>query len=208
MADMSSYDAPFGLQPWGNILHTGMYAIVTAPTIAFYIGDLAGVADTALVTPHCGLLKSLEEDAAPVAGGVAGKIYGAVLALFDETMDPVSYIAAAETGNGTIAGYALVADSPQQEFIIQEDGDTESTVAASIGLNANMIATHAGSTVTGLSGQELDSSSKAATATLDLRIVDIHPEDSISAAGAAGNHARFIVRINAHAYGMNIVGTA
>uniref|UniRef100_A0A6M3J2A1 Putative structural protein n=1 Tax=viral metagenome TaxID=1070528 RepID=A0A6M3J2A1_9ZZZZ len=204
MPDMSSIDARFGAQPWGNVLRQRLYAIATAPTLAFYIGDVVGHDGTALSTPH-GTIAALEKDAT-TAGGGAGKQVGAVTALFDEKMDPTPYIAASATGNGTIAGYAMVADHPDQEFLIQEDGDTSSVVVANIGLNADYIATTAGSTTTGLSGHELDSNTVNTTATLDLKILDIHPEDSISAAGAAGNHARFIVRINAHYHGANVAG--
>src|SRR5690606_39013337 len=53
---------------------------------------------------------------------------------------------------------AWVADDPDLEFEIQADG---AVAAASMGLNAVLIYTHSGSTTTGLSGAELDTTSDA-----------------------------------------------
>jgi hypothetical protein len=138
--------------------------------------------------------------------GIAGSLLGAVLALFDHNMKPVSHMITTDAGNGTIAGYALIADSPDQEYIIAEDGDTSSIAAASVGLNVDCVSTTAGSTSTGRSGMEIDSSTIAVTATLALKILGVHPEDTISAAAAAGNHCRFIVKLNSAHRGSGIDG--
>ena len=57
-----------------------------------------------------------------------------------------------------------------------------------------------------MSGCELDSDTVAATITLDCKILGVHPEDTISSAGAAGNHCRFIVMINVAVRAPNAVG--
>jgi hypothetical protein len=200
--NMASTDAPFGLQPWGKLLGASYYAIVTANATAIHPGDLMERGATSLATPHMGqLMQALMEET-----GAAGSELGACLACFDHNFNPLLYIPVTTTGNGTIAGYVLVADDPMQTYIVQEDGVGESTVAASIGLNADMIATHAGSTVTGRSGMELDSSTKNTTATLALKILGVHPDDTISAAGAAGTWCRFIVKVNSAHLGSNIAG--
>ena len=89
--------------------------------------------------------------------------------------------------------YALVADDPNQLFVGQNDG----TIAADdIGLNADFVVA-AVNTTTGLSGFEIDTSSKNTTATLSLKIIglDRRPDNVIGAA------ADCIVKINNHTYG-------
>ena len=206
MPDLTGTSSPFGFQPWGNVLRQRLYAIATAPVIAFYHQDLVAVEGLAIATPH-GALLGLEEDATPSAGNTPLWV-GSVLSLFDSDFDPVMYIAATTTGNGTIAGYAMVADHPMQEFLVQEDGDTSSLVLASIGENIDLIATTAGSTMTGLSGHMIDSDTLGSTSvSQDIRIHNSHPEDTINATNTAGRYGRFIVTINAHFWDSNLAGT-
>jgi hypothetical protein len=87
-----------------------------------------------------------------------------------------------------------VADDPNLEFEIQADG---AIPAASMGLNAVLIATHSGSTTTGLSGMELDTTSDvpAADASNQLlirRAVNREDNDTTIA------HAKVVVWINCH----------
>lgn len=204
MADMATVDARFGLQPWGPMHPDAchFYAIETEPDVNLFHGDPACTEGVAIATPHMGALQSIE-----VTVGVgASSFVGVIIGLFDEKMCPTTYIATTDTGNSTIAGYALVCDDPMQRYIVQEDGDTSSLQVADIGLNADLVLNHGGSTTTGISGCELDSDTKAATITLDVKILGIHPEDTISSAGAAGNHARFIVMPNVAVRAPNAVG--
>ena len=98
----------------------------------------------------------------------------------------------------------MVADDPTQLYVAQEDGDTTSLNIYAVALNAAAIATHAGSTNTGLSGMEIDSSTAATGAgtavTLPLRILFAHPEDTVGSGTTAGNRARWIVKVNASVY--------
>jgi hypothetical protein len=89
---------------------------------------------------------------------------------------------------------AEVVDDPSQLFLIQADEDV---VQADIGLNAN-IAYTAGSSTTGLSGTELDSSTIANTAGLVLKVVGFYNSPSNE---RATNHVDVVVKINAHMYG-------
>jgi hypothetical protein len=200
--DQASIDAPRGFKPWESIIHTGYYAIQTTPTTDIFIGDLVETAGNTLLTPKMGnLIEAVVEES-----GAAGSLLGIVLGLFDHNFFPVNSMDTADVGNGVITGYALVANSPDQLYVAQEDGVASSIVAANVGLNVESIATHAGSTSTGISGMEIDSSSVATTATLAFRLIGVHPDDSISAAGAAGNHCRFIVKLNTAFMGNGIVG--
>jgi hypothetical protein len=134
-----------------------------------------------------------------VTGGTS-EIVGAVTALFDYNMDPVLSLAAT-AGDGIMTGYAMVADHPQQEFVVQEDGDGAVCGIADAGQNADMIATSAGNTGTGVSGWEMDSSSVAVTATLALQLLNPVPDQD-----ATVLHCDWIVRLNAHFTGNNIAG--
>jgi hypothetical protein len=179
-----------------------MYAIVTNNAVAVYRGMLMEGVGESVLTPKMGYLqKAISEET-----GADGSIIGAVLAIFDHDMNPVKYLAAATTGNSTIAGYALIADSPDQLYLAQEDGDTSSLAAADIGNTVEAIGT-TGDTNTGMSLMEIDSSSKNTTSTLALKLINIHPDDSFVAAAAAGGHSRYIVKINSAYMGNGAVNT-
>lgn len=90
--------------------------------------------------------------------------------------------------------YGLVCDDPNQLFAIQEDSVGGAIAVANAGFtNGNLIA-GAGSTVTGLSGWMLDSSSVdgAANATYQVRILGLlrGPDNVV------GDYAKWVVRIN------------
>lgn len=95
-----------------------------------------------------------------------------------------------------------VADSPDTVFEIQENAGTPLGVA-SIGLNANVIV-GAGSTTTGASGMEIDTTTEATTATLQLKILQaVQRVDN----DPALTRARWLVTINNHQLGSS-TGTA
>ena len=102
---------------------------------------------------------------------------------------------------------AFVADDPDQMFVVQQDSVASSLSGANINENANLIF-GSGSTTTGLSGVEIDSSSATSTAPLQVRIVAGYetPSNTISTA-AAGNNSVFVVKINNHQLGSS-TGTA
>ncbi len=68
--------------------------------------------------------------------------------------------------------YLLVADDPQIIYEVQYAGTSvaAATITANVGLNGQFTTT-AGSTTTGASGMQLDSSGLATTATLPLKVV-------------------------------------
>lgn len=88
--------------------------------------------------------------------------------------------------------YVLVADDPDLLFEIQEDAVGGALALASIGLNADLIAA-SGSTTTKRSGFQLDTSTAATTATLQLRIERFVNRADNEAASA---NAKVLVRIN------------
>jgi hypothetical protein len=199
--DLATTDAAFGFAPWGNVLEANIYAIVTNNAVALGPGMLMEVVGTAITTKHYGTIQAAISEET----GAAGSILGAVLACFDHNNAPISYIPASTTGDGVVAGYALIADHPQQLYVAQEDGVTSSLVVADIGLNVDAIGTTV-NTTTGISLMEIDSNTMNTTNTLALKLVGVHPDDTISAAGAAGNWCRFICMINSAHKAANVVG--
>lgn len=195
-------DAAFGYIPWGPVIRANIYAVVTNNAVAMYRGSVVEASGAALLTPKMGYLQA----AVGEETGADGSIIGAVLAIFDENMEPVKYLAASTTGDGTIAGYVLVADHPDQLYLAQEDGDTSSLAAADIGSNVEAVGT-TGDTDTGVSLQEIDSNSKNTTSTLAFKLVGIHPDDTVYPAAAAGGHARFIVKLNSAYMGNGAANT-
>ena len=191
--DMATTNAPFGLQPWGKLLGANLYTITnTIPTYGIYHGDLVEHNSTTLATPGYGSLV----DVLKTNAGATGSLLGAVLGLYTYQMDPVMYLLATATGNGTIGGLILVADHPLQEFIVQEDGVTSSLQIADMGTLRTMTAVAAaGSNATGISSMVLDSNNTTNPA---VKVLKPHPDDTISAAGAAGNYCRFVVQVCTH----------
>ena len=119
----------------------------------------------------------------------------------------------ATTGSTTIVGVAaeysaastaktdfLVYDHPDQEFAIQDDGDTTAMDEASIGLRANIVVT-TGSTTLLRSLHEVDSDTANTTSTLALNIIGLHPVEARSFATTTGQWRKWIVTINNHIFG-------
>ena len=96
--------------------------------------------------------------------------------------------------------YAWVADAPNTEFLIQEDAVGGALAAADVGLNADLIS-GTGSTVYGQSGWQLDTSTKATTNTLQLKILGFARKVD----NEIGAYAKVRVKINLHAL-MNTTG--
>lgn len=90
------------------------------------------------------------------------------------------------------AGYILVADDPDLLYMIQENG---SMVQGAPGRNANLVS-GAGSTITGISGWMLNSSTLNTTNTLQMKILRLLEQ----ADNAVGTNAKWLCRINLNAF--------
>lgn len=191
---MANPDFIRGLQPWGPLLRARLYSVVTEVAVGMYHGDLVETVATAIASKFGNYTSVVTEET-----GATVSIVGGVLALFDETMNPIAYIASGRVGDETVAGYALVADHPEQEFVVQEDGVGGVCGIAAAGQNGDMVATTTGDTSTGLSGMELDSNTVTTTLTLALQLLNPVPDQDATLA-----HCDWIVRLNAHFTGNNI----
>jgi hypothetical protein len=89
------------------------------------------------------------------------------------------------------AGYILVADDPDLLFMVQENG---SMVQGAPGRNVNLVS-GTGSTVTGYSGWQLNSSTLNTTNTLQMKIMRLLEQSD----NAVGTNAKWLCRINLNA---------
>lgn len=198
---MANTDAPHGFNVWGELKRARLYQVPTAPTIAFYHGDMVQADTTvAAVSAKLGAGKQVYDTAVILTtAGDTLHILGVVVGIFDSDMDPLLYMPVGTVGDSTTAGYLLIADDPTQLFEAQ--GDSAFTLA-NLDLNYELTvpALNAGNTSTGRSKQEIAISGAAVTATIPLILHgQSHPqEDVYSAAGC-----RMICSINpdCHVYG-------
>lgn len=128
-------------------------------------------------------------------------ILGSVVGMADDAFGPISdsysgYIPA-NPASVNSAGLVeiLVADDPQQLFVIEEDTGGSVLDAQAIGAGALFTYTATtGSTVSGIANVVLDRSTIAATTDMTLRIVKkLDKPDN-----AYGNYCKWIVSINRH----------
>ena len=170
------------------------YFVPTADATAIGIGDLVKISGLASVNGVRGVTKASVGDA--VVGAVVGVSFNPL-----NLNTPVFRAANANIIDG--GQYVFVADDPNTVYEAQVAG---ALLAADVGLNANHV--DAGvSTTTGLSGQSVDGSTKAVTATLTLKVLDIvQREDNES----FSTLAKVRVKINNHqlAAGTGTLGIA
>lgn len=151
------------------------YFVPATDATALYVGDpviLAGSADANGV-------------ATVTKSAVAGRVTGVVIGIQPASTITTLYRPA------SVAAYVIVADDPNLIFEVQEDAVGGALAAVDVGLNADMIL-GAGSPATGMSGTQIDTSTKAATATLGWRI-----EGFVQRAdNEIGANAKILVRNN------------
>jgi hypothetical protein len=184
---MANTDKAFGLRPLGNLSATGAqkqygYEIADSQAGAIYQGDLVTIVNGYVVK------------FAPATHAAALGVFNGCFYIDPTTGKPTwknYYPGSVNITEGEIV--ADVLDDPSQLFIIQADEDIEK---ADIGKNADVIGT-GGSTTTGVSSMELDSSTIADTAALNLKIVGLWNVPG----NAFGDFAVVVVKINEHLYG-------
>jgi len=197
---MANIDAAFGLRP---IAKVGSAPGGTTGTTKYSIGDNQS---TAIFTGDPVKYKNDGTVEVAAAGEASCGVFMGCFYTDPTTSKPTfkNYFPASLSPGDAIA---YVADDPDQMFVVQQDSVASSLSGANINENANLIF-GSGSTTTGLSGVEIDSSSATTTATLQVRIVAGYetPSNTISTA-AAGNNSVFVVKINNHQLGSS-TGTA
>jgi len=188
---MANANTPFGLRPVrhrNGAPYNGAatrYYVPASDGTALYLGDpviIAGSADTNGVA---------SVTRATAAGGAY--LLGPVIAVEPADgsnsggRDSTTYrVASTER-------YVWVADDPALVFEIQEDAVGGALAATNVGQNVDLIS-GSGSTVTGLSAFQADSSTAATTNTLQLRILGF----SQKTGNEIGANAKIEVAINMH----------
>lgn len=138
--------------------------------------------DVVKLTASAGTLDPLNEVQGITRAATGDKLLGVVLGFRpDPSLPYTGQIRAAST-----ARYVTVCDDPDAIYEVQEDAVGGAVTAAQVGamFNANIIVA-SGSTVTGLSGTMLDSSTATQSAA-DLKIVGVRRDLSNAAAQTAG----------------------
>lgn len=205
----NNVDSPFGLRPvqhlngnpWNGKVNP--YYIASTYGTALFVGDpvirVAGGSNTARVTApgagsfEIGTCPNIEKATAGDANASTGVIVGFAAS-------PTNL--ALQYNPASTERIAYVCDDPTVLFEIQADG---AIPAASIGLNAVFIYTHSGSTVTGLSGVELDTTSDVPAADASNQMTIMKAKNSFDN-DTTLTHAKVIVRINNHTEAHAVIG--
>ena len=184
---MANNDKAFGLRPLGNLSGTGAqkqygYEIADNQAGAIFQGDLVTLKDGYILQFN------------PAAHTAAVGVFNGCFYNDPTTQKPTCinyYPGSINITQGKIV--ADVLDDPSQMFILQNDGTSAVT---DYGKNADIVI-GTGNTVTGLSANELDTSTIATTAALNLKIIGLWdvPNNEV------GANAVVVVKINEHLYG-------
>ncbi len=150
---MANIDGSFGLRPIGSNLSTGptivvnKYIIKATEGTDLFVGDPVILDGTAILDLKDGVTwPSVKRTTA----GNGNFSIGVIVSFIPETDSSLLY----KTDN-TLQRSVLVADDPDQLFEMQADG---SVALTDISNTADIIFTNAGSTATGQSGAEFDTS--------------------------------------------------
>ena len=193
---MANIDAAFGLRP---IAKVGSAPGGTTGTTKYSIADNQG---TAIFTGDPVKYKNDGTVEVATAGDASCGVFMGCFYTDPTTSKPTfrNHFPASLSPGDAIA---FVADDPDQLFIAQQDSDGSNLVAADLNLNADLVF-GAGSTSTGMSGVEIDSSTKNTTAALQVRLIDFYDTPSND---ATANNSVLVIKINNHQLGSH-TGTA
>lgn len=204
---MANVDSPFGLRP---IRHKSgapyngaceRYVAASGYATNLFVGDpvvITGNSNSTAVRGYApGTLSEVEKATAGDGNAISGVIVG---------FEPVDGFDSPIYGPASTQRIVLVADDPDLVYLIQDDGGGTLT-ADTVGLNAVLIYTHSGSTVTGRSGVELDggtSDAPDADASNQLTIQRIWnaPDNELA------DNAVWEVTINQHSKASGAIGVA
>jgi len=197
---MANRDTAFGLRPIGYLNGTpwnGKVTMYYASGGAIYKGSPVkhgGSGDTLGEVPSCAIASASSQAVVGVAIGFGNtKMLAADVTDLDRL-----YKAASESC------YVAVVDDPNVVFEAQEDNASASLAAANIGQGIKLASIGSGSTVTGLSSAELDSSSANAdaSATYPFKILGI--VDRVD--NAMGSYCKWKVMLNSAFFKRGTVG--
>jgi hypothetical protein len=165
---MANTDAPFGLQPYQEVLRATYYKITNN------YGTALGIFDPVVRVAAGTIEKAAAGNTNQILGSVLGiyKQYGAKTDRAEQLF-PVQYFSA--TPGTTFDYWALVADHPDQIFLCQADNNGGSLTTAERYSNVDLIYTHSLNAYSGVSGVELNGSSSTSNITYQMTIIDLAP---------------------------------
>ena len=190
---MANTDSPFGLIPreyFNGAPWNGKYRIYYVPSTdgtAIYKGDIVKLAGSASADGKYPDVAQAAATDTTLVGVAVG--FGTTPDLMFDINNLTRNYRAAST-----AMYVAVVDDPDVIFEVQEDSDGGAIAVTAVGNNADFVV-GSGSTTTGQSAMELDSSG-VGTATAQLRILRLvdRPDNVL------GTNAKWLVMINEHVY--------
>jgi hypothetical protein len=164
---MANVDGKYGLALHEDNSQSNLMLCVipSGDATATFVGDAVKLAD----------LDSIKINGGPYAPAViqcaaTDPIFGVVMGFQQHTVASGMDLGRRHRP-ANVSMYCLVKPAhPLDVYRIQADDDTETLAASDIGCNADLVV-GSGSTITGLSGMELDSNTTAATAGLQVRVV-------------------------------------
>lgn len=199
---MANVDAPMGFKPvkhlngnpWNGAV-TPMYINAAYESSGVFIGDLivkvaAGSNTASITVPGAGEFSAGTLPAIQRATLASGNfVSGVVVAMAAVTADSVVYAA------DLTERIAFVCTDPSVVFEVQAEGTLTDTM---VGLNGLAIETHAGSTVTGMSGLELDCGTGTAPGADDGYMLLIHGQKNSTDNDTNAANSQVLVSLNLH----------
>lgn len=186
---MANTDAPTGFRPLrhltgGIVRFAGGYTIASAYATSIFQGDLVSLAAT-----------RAERDielTADGAAGIIGVFAGCQYTASDGSVIWTNQWVGGTATKGSVDAEAFIYTDPYIVYEAQVDGTLAATAA---GQFIDMVSTHAGNTSTGISGEELDSTTEANTI-LQLKLLGpAKALDGISDTDLSSDHSRWEVVI-------------
>lgn len=191
---MANADTPAGATPVAHrngAAYNGSFRVYSVPATdatPLFIGDFVKLAGTGQTIGT----RVLPDIARAATGDV---VVGVVVGIKPDTQDSPRYRLA------NTVREVYVADNPDLIFEIQEGATGTPLTANDVSLNINFVV-GAGNTVTGTSGTQLDNTTEATSAALDLHLLSPVARDD----NAIGASCKWLVTINRHQYSNQVVG--
>lgn len=204
---MANADAPFGLRPVGHMFGLDWTASIKPFYVpasygtAVFKGDPVTITGTANTAPvkrvgggdyDVGTLPEVNVTTVGDGNAITGVVVGVQISTQEDTV----------YGAASTERVVTAITDPYVIYEIQADGAIPAT---SIGLNAVLIATHSGSTSSGLSGMELDTTSDVPAADASNQLTILRQVDRVDNEPNS-THNNVLVRINQHTYAIGAVG--
>jgi len=192
---MGNVDRAGGFRPVGHLggsSYNGRvreYSVKSDYATAIFVGDAVAVTGAANTDGLANV------DIAAAGEVIVGVVVGVKLDRAVAATEHPGYLPAS-TG-----GIVLVNDDPMTLFSVQEDSTGGAAGVAAIGDTFNHSVATAGSTTTGMSGHELDSSDVGTGTGFVIVAADRRVDNE-----PANTSAKYIVKINEHQYSSNSVG--